>query len=89
MATLRTLIREADKRGRATASEGRWSARRDGATIVVRHHATDMVAVDPVTREITPISAGWGSMTDKCGIGRVLTGFGITASYASVFGGRS
>jgi len=35
---------------------------------------------------VRPISRGWGSMTDKCGTGRILSGAGIWASYFTLFG---
>ena len=87
--SLRTLIAVAVAKGRASASDGRWTARADGGRIIVRHFSTDMIAVDPIAREVFPISRGWGSMTDKCGVGRILSGFGIHDNYATVFGGQS
>lgn len=87
--TLARLVDTANRKGRASASDGRWTARREGSAVIVRHFTTDMIAVDTITRDVTPISRGWGSMTDKIGVGRVLRGFGIVGSYASVFGGQS
>lgn len=87
--SLRRLIATARHRadGRAQASGGRWSARTEGGEIIVRHFTTDMFAVASQGDGVRPISAGWGSMTDKCGTGRILSGAGIfSASYFTMFG---
>ena len=87
--TLSRLVDVANRKGRASASDGRWTARLEGDAVIVRHFSTDMIAVNVITRDVTPISRGWGSMTDKIGVGRVLRGFGVPGCYASVFGGQS
>lgn len=85
MASLTTLIAEASRRGRASASDGRWTARREGGDVIVRHYNHDMIAVVIEGNYVVPLSRGYGSMTDKCGIGRILRGYGINKSYADVF----
>jgi hypothetical protein len=89
MASLSTLIEDAVLKGRATASDGRWRAYRQGDEVIVRHFSTDMIAVCMTTMKVRPISEGWGSMTDKVGIGKVLRGAGLPGNYFTVFGGRS
>jgi len=86
--SLRRLIWTARTRhdGRAKASGGRWTARTEGGEIIVRHFTTDMFAVAAQGDDVRPISRGWGSMTDKCGTGRILSGAGIWASYFTLFG---
>jgi len=86
---LARLIATAVKHGRASASDGRWQAYKRGGLIVVRHFSTEMIEIDPTTGEVFGISRGWGSMTDKCGIGRIMRGAGIPGNYATVFGGQS
>lgn len=60
--------------GTATASNGKWWATRidDSHAVVVGHHLTKMMTVDYERRVVIPVSPGWGSQTDKCGIGAIL-----------------
>lgn len=88
--SLEKLVETAESYGKATASDGRWWAERsynwDGDTIVtVGHHSTVMLRVYTVQGEVCPVSMGYGSMTDKCGIRKVLrnvTGQGYAEVYA-------
>ncbi len=89
MASLTTLVDEAIRKGRSSASDGRWRAYKVGTEVIVRHFSTEMIAIDLNARTVRPISSGWGSQTDKVGIGKVLRGAGIAGSYFTVFGGRS
>lgn len=64
--------------GDASASGGRWRAHRvDDFTVEVWHHRTLMVRflfenVDRGVVYAQPVSRGWGSQTDKVGIGGML-----------------
>lgn len=93
MATKRSnlamLAEHACHYGRATASDGRWQAWQDTDGLVyVRHYARTMVAISPTTGEVIGLDRGYGSMTDKCGIGRILRGFRANVStYREVFDG--
>lgn len=82
------LIPAALRHGRATASSGRWwSYRGDDGRVIVGHYGATMLAYDPATGEVEGLSRGWGSMTDKCGIGKVLRGAGAVnaSTYAALF----
>ena len=88
-ATLETLVAVAESYGESKASEGRWWACRSyddftgDMTITVGHHATVMLNVTDGV--VVPLSKGWGSMTDKQGIRKVLknvTGQGYAEVYA-------
>lgn len=76
-ATLSTLVLSAHVHGRAEASGGRWVARRhaDGG-VDVWHYQTLMVTLR--NRHgywyAAPMGSGWGSQTDKVGVGKVLRG---------------
>lgn len=85
--SLPCLIGDAMRHGRATASEGRWVAEwSEDGYVVVWHHRTAMIAYHPATGDALGLSRGWGSMTDKCGIARVLRGVGARQStYREVF----
>lgn len=99
MATKRSnltqLITDAVHHGRATASGGKWEAWREDdddpdsrGYVYVRHYRTIMLAYDIATNEATGLDRGWGSMTDKCGIGQMLRGHGARQStYREVFDG--
>jgi hypothetical protein len=56
---------------------GRWQAVRDGdGTVVVWHYGTAMFRYFPDRRLAVPISGGWGSMSDRQGVGKLLRGAG-------------
>ncbi len=89
-ATLETLVESAKVHGLATASGGKWEAQAYycGETgeqgVLVTHLGTLMLIVWE-TEGVEPRSRGWGSMTDKCGIRKVLqniTGQGYAEVYA-------
>ena len=84
-ANLETLVAVARKHGTATASEGRWRARLNHGDVMVYHYSTLMLAVGP-DDEVTPICMGYGSMTDKCGIRKVLRNVN-GKGYAEVYSG--
>lgn len=81
------LVDGAIANGLAEASDGRWRAWSEGdgraRRIVVAHHGTAMVAVT-VDGHIVPISGGIGSMSDKCGIRKVLQRHG-GKGYADIY----
>lgn len=66
----KNLVKVARQKGTAVASS--WSAygRPDGSVAVV-HYSTHMVTVNP-DNTVTAESRGWGSMTDKCGLRKIL-----------------
>jgi len=70
-ASQETLVAVARSKGRAVASS--WQALRDDDTdsVGVWHYGTLMVLVH-ADNTVTPVSHGWGSMTDKCGIRKIL-----------------
>lgn len=76
--------------GRASASGGRWWAEADEARerVTVGHYRTAMLTIDMRTGEAFPSSSGWGSMTDKVGVGKVLVGASVVNArrYADLFG---
>jgi hypothetical protein len=88
--SLEKLVEMAESYGEATASDGRWWAERHydfwGDSIVtVGHHSTVMLRIDMTSSTVHPMSKGWGSMTDKCGIRKILknvTGQGYAEVYA-------
>lgn len=84
MANQSNLIATAARKGSAKAST--WRAYRDGSTVTVWHYSHPMVAVDTATGQATPLSRGYGSMTDKCGIRKILTGYGIPMGYRELHG---
>jgi hypothetical protein len=69
---LSNLLSAAREGGEATASSGRWAASRgpDG-NVDIYHHTTHMVTVE-ADGEVVPINEGWGSVSDKCGIRKIL-----------------
>jgi hypothetical protein len=75
---VRELPEQAFHYGSASASNGRWVARRvDDWTVEVWHYRTLMVRflfenVDRGVVYAQPVSRGWGSQTDKVGIGGML-----------------
>jgi hypothetical protein len=77
-----TLVAVARQHGTAVASS--WRAERDEDGIVsVWHYSTEMMRVYPNDR-VHPVSCGWQSMTDKCGVRKILrnvNGMG----YADIF----
>lgn len=91
---LSNLINRAKERGDyATASNGRWHARRGAVTMytnpmhggwIVRHHSTDLFRVSDVDT-IVPINPGWRSVTDKQGTNKILRGAGFQDTYDSLF----
>lgn len=46
----------------------------DAGVAVVCHYQASMFQVYS-TGETVPLSPGWGSMSDKCGVGKILRGF--------------
>lgn len=79
----RNLVRVARAKGHSVASswQGHLSV---GGTVVVFHYQTHMVTVLP-DNTVVPVSAGWGSMSDKCGVREVLADVS-GESYREVFG---
>jgi hypothetical protein len=88
MARIATLVEEAERKGLASASNGRWFAVHspESGTVVVTHHRTAMISVDVRNRTVTALNAGWGSQTDKQGINAILRHERIEGSYWSLFG---
>jgi len=67
----RNLVKVARAKGSAVASSWQAYGRPDGSVAIV-HYTTHMVTVNP-DNTVTPESLGWGSMTDKCGLRKILT----------------
>jgi hypothetical protein len=84
-----TLIATAQRKGEATASSWRAYYRpRTGrlpAYVEVWHYAHPMFRVETVQRTVEPVSRGYGSMTDKCGVRKILAGYGIHMGYNELY----
>ena len=90
------LIAAAMDKGEATASS--WRAYRDTGlpstgsvydtvgVVEVWHYNTPMFRVWENNGQVDGLDAGWGSMSDKCGVRKILTGYGIDKGYADIFG---
>lgn len=73
------------RNGTATAGNG-WTATTDtDGTVTVRHYATDMLAVS-AWGTLRPISRGYGSVSDKQGINKILHGVGSDSTYRELYG---
>jgi hypothetical protein len=75
------------KGGTSTTIVSSWRAERcEGETVVdIYHYATLMLSVHD-DGKVTPISRGWGSMSDKKGLRKILTN--VTGQgYADVYEG--
>ena len=95
------LVWDAFMDGEAKASAGRWTARRDGESVIVTHYSTDMIEVmfDYVLVEsstwgwhnvtkpvlVVPIDQGYGSSSDRSGIRKITSGAGISTGYRELF----
>jgi hypothetical protein len=51
-----------------------WAAHTHAGQTDVWHYGTLMFTVSD-DRDVTPISRGWGSQSDKCGVSRILQGW--------------
>lgn len=71
---LASLVNVAAESGRATASS--WKAESVGDTVWVWHYDTCMIRLERWTTGwyVRPLDAGWGSVSDKQGIGKILVG---------------
>ena len=79
------LVKVARSKGMGVAST--WTATRhdDTGTVSVSHYSTLMFNVLS-DDTVEPVSRGWGSMTDKCGVRKILTnvnGLGYADIYKS------
>ena len=82
------LIHKAKTSPRGHAKAGHWEAHRDNTGHVnVVHWHTLMFRVCLTTDEVIPISRGWGSISDKQGVGKILRGYGLNLSYKDVYEG--
>ena len=70
--------------GMATAGNGWTAIAASDGTVTVRHYATDMLAVS-AWGTLEPISRGYGSVSDKQGINKILRGIGSDASYNEIY----
>jgi hypothetical protein len=87
------LIRTA-KRCQGVAVASSWRAEYVPATdehpehVEVWHYSTPMLAVAVDGSDmVLPISKGRESMTDKCGVRKILQGYGFPLGYWDVYGG--
>lgn len=72
-----------------TIHAGAWAAVPEnvghGITVTVYHYSTPMFTVYP-NGDAVGIDRGWGSMSDKCGVGRILRGAGANVTtYAALY----
>lgn len=84
MATnMSNLIKVARDKGDAIA--GTWLANKhnDTGMVAVSHYSTHMFNVHE-DDTVTPVSRGWGSMTDKKGVSKILANIS-GQSYADVY----
>ena len=80
------LVEVAYQHGRAKASAGRWwAARIDDSCVDVGHFSTRMLRVNVEKRSYEALDPGYGSMTDKIGIGNIVRYEKLAKSYAEVF----
>ena len=95
------LVWDAFIDGEAKASAGRWTARRDGESVIVTHYSTDMIRVmfaqvlvesqvwgwHNVTKPVfvEGIDEGYGSSSDRSGIRKITSGAGISKGYRELF----
>ena len=88
-ATLENLVAVAETYGESEASAGRWWATRSydeftgDMTITVGHFSTVMLNITDGV--VVPLSKGWGSMTDKQGIRKILRHIN-RLGYADIYG---
>ena len=74
------------RKGTANASGGAWHATVTGTgSVVVGHYATSMIEIE-ANGNVIPISRGWGSVSDKQGINKVLRYERAGVLYADLFG---
>lgn len=72
--------------GTAKASGGAWHATvTDTGSVIVGHYATAMIEIE-ATGNVIPISRGYGSVSDKQGINKILRYEGAEMLYADLFG---
>lgn len=93
---IRELIPTAIEHGEASASDGRWTARKASAYeigtkiggVVIRHHHTDMIVYNWLTQQVEGINPGWNSSTDRQGINQILNYVGSSEQYKTLFPDR-
>lgn len=71
--------------GTAQASGGAWHATlTESGSVIIGHYATSMIEI---MRDgfVQPISRGWGSVSDKQGINKILRYEGAGVLYADLF----
>lgn len=79
-----TLVAVARQHGKASA--GAWLAvRDDDGDVSVWHYSTEMMLVR-ANDKVVPVSCGWQSMTDKCGVRKILRNVS-GQGYAQVYAG--
>jgi hypothetical protein len=79
-----TLVAVARRHGKAVASSWRAYRDNDSGAVLVWHYDTLMLEIDD-DNTVRGISGGWGSMTDKCGIRKILTNVN-GQGYRQIFG---
>jgi hypothetical protein len=87
-ANLSTLLKTAAKTDDEVVASS-WRAQRHATRpqiITVWHYKTAMFQYDMVQGNVIPLNEGWGSMSDKHGVRKVLAGVGIHRSYADLYG---
>ena len=71
--------------GTAQASGGAWHATLTGSgSVIIGHYATSMIEIQD-DGTVVPINRGWGSVSDKQGINKVLRYEGAGVLYADLF----
>ena len=72
--------------GTAKASGGAWHATlTESGSVVIGHYATSMIEIQD-DGTVIPFIRGWGSVSDKQGINKVLRYEGADVLYADLFG---
>jgi hypothetical protein len=72
--------------GTAQASGGAWHATlTESGSVIIGHYATSMMEIQD-DGSVIPISRGWGSVSDKQGINKILRYEGAGVLYADIFG---
>jgi len=71
--------------GTAQASGGAWHATlTESGSVIIGHYATSMMEITADGR-VVPINRGWGSVSDKQGINKILRYEGAGVLYADIF----
>jgi hypothetical protein len=84
------LIKEAIKKGKEVEAGAWWgylSEDRWGQWVTVGHYNTKLLRVSTDFNTVQPLEEGWGSISDKQGIRKILKGIEVELSYNELYEG--